>query len=115
MPILLTADNEPGNDRRTSARVSYGAVLGVIEHNGTLPTNSELRPVKALDLSHTGVSFMTTRWPSSDWLLIKMGSSRKPRYASARVVGCRSTLTEDDIRRFEVRCEFEQWLTPMDV
>ena len=112
MPTLLTADTQQGIDRRGSARVSYGAVLGVIEHNGTLPDASELRPVKALDLSHTGVSFTTTRWPSSDWLLIKMGSPRKPRYASARVVGCRSQANEDDTRRFEVRCEFEQWLTP---
>ena len=113
MPKLLTADLKQDIDRRNSARVSYGAVLGVIEHNGTLPSTSELRPVKALDLSHTGVSFTTTRWPSSDWLLIKMGSSRKPRYASARVVGCRSQVTDDDLRRYEVHCEFEQWLTPM--
>ncbi|MDA1051077.1 MAG: hypothetical protein O3C40_11450 [Planctomycetota bacterium] len=113
MLTLLTADMEQDNDRRNSARVSYGAVLGVIEHNGTLPTKSELRPVKALDLSHTGVSFTTTRWPSSDWLLIMMGSSQQPRYASARVVGCRSQATEDDTRRFEVHCEFEQWLTPV--
>ena len=113
MPTLLTADLEPAADRRNSARVSYGAVLGVIEHNGTLPNASELRPVKALDLSHTGVSFMTSRWPSSDWLLIKMGSPRKPRYASARVVGCRTKAAEDETRSFEVRCEFEQWLTPV--
>ena len=113
MPTLLTAAPEQDIDRRNSARVSYGAVLGVIEHNGTLPAPAELRPVKALDLSHTGVSFTTTRWPSSDWLLIKMGTSRKPRYASARVVGCRGQVTDDDTRRFEVRCEFEQWLTPV--
>lgn len=114
MPRLLTADTEQGIDRRSSARVAYGAVLGVIEHNGTLPAAAELRPVKALDLSHTGVSFTTTRWPSSDWLLIKLGSSRKARYASARVVGCRSKVAEDDLRKFEVRCEFEQWLTPVN-
>ena len=113
MPSLLTADIEQHDDRRNSARVSYGAVLGVIEHNGTLPAKSELRPVKALDLSHTGVSFSTTRWPSSDWLLIMLGSSQKPRYASVRVVGCQSKPTEGDLRRFEVHCEFEQWLTPM--
>lgn len=111
MPTLLTADMDH-DDRRNSARVSYGAVLGVVEHNGTLPTTSELRPVQALDLSHTGVSFTTKRWPSSDWLLIMMGTSEQPRYASARVVGCRSQVAEDDTRRFEVRCEFEQWLTP---
>ena len=114
MPRLLTADVEHDNDRRNSARVSYGAVLGVVEHNGTVPAASELRPVKALDLSHTGVAFTTTRWPSSDWLLIMMGTSQQPRYASARVVGCRGQVTEDDTRRFEVRCEFEQWLTPMN-
>ncbi|MEO8497101.1 MAG: hypothetical protein ABI614_18670 [Planctomycetota bacterium] len=113
MPTLLTANIEHDSDRRSSSRVSYGAVLGVIEHNGTLPTKSELRPVKALDLSHTGVSFTTSRWPSSDWLLIMLGSSQKPRYASARVVGCQSKVTADDTRRFEVHCEFEQWLTPV--
>ena len=112
MPTLLTPDQEQDVDRRGSSRVSYGAVLGVIEHNGTLPEAAELRPVKALDLSHTGVAFTTTRWPSSDWLLIMMGTSKKPRYASARVVGCRGIVSEDDVRRFEVHCEFEQWLTP---
>ncbi len=113
MPTLLTPDIEQNDDRRSSARVSYGALLGVIEHNGTLPTTSELRPVKAIDLSHTGLSFTTTRWPSSDWLLIMMGSSQKPRYASARVVGCEGRIAEDETRRFEVHCEFEQWLTPI--
>ncbi|MEX0819024.1 MAG: hypothetical protein WD070_05515 [Pirellulaceae bacterium] len=112
MPTLLAPDPEQDHDRRSSARVSYGAVLGVIEHNGTLPATSELRPVKALDLSHTGLSFSTTRWPGSDWLLIMLGSSQKPRFASARVVGCHSVVTGDDTRRFEVHCEFEQWLTP---
>ncbi|MCA9124333.1 MAG: hypothetical protein H6822_08015 [Planctomycetaceae bacterium] len=112
MPTLLTVDTEQDHDRRTSARVSYGAVLGVIEHNGTLPAATEMRPVKALDLSHTGVSFTTTRWPSSDWLLIMLGSKQKPRYASARVVGCQTKATTDDTRRFEVHCEFEQWLAP---
>lgn len=112
MPTLLTPDLEQDNDRRGSSRVSYGAVLGVIEHNGTLPETAELRPVKALDLSHTGVSFSTTRWPSSDWLLIMMGTSQQPRYAAARVVGCQCKLSDDDVRHFEVHCEFEQWLTP---
>ena len=64
MPTLLAPDLEQDKERRASARVSYGAVLGVIEHNGTLPETAELRPVKALDLSHNGVSFTTTRWPS---------------------------------------------------
>ena len=41
MPTLLTADINQSIDRRSSARVSYGAVLGVIEHNGTLPATSE--------------------------------------------------------------------------
>ena len=112
MPTLLTVDTEQDHDRRTSDRVSYGAVLGVIEHNGTLPAATEMRPVKALDLSHTGVSFTTTRWPSSDWLLIMLVSKQKPRYASARVVGCQTKATTDDTRRFEVHCEFEQWLAP---
>ena len=113
MTTLLTAEVEQESDRRSSARVSYGAVLGVIEHNGTVPSASELRPVKALDLSHTGVSFTTTRWPSSDWLLIMLGTADAPRYASARVVGCRGRVGEDDgVRRFEVHCEFEQWLMP---
>ena len=114
MPTLLAVDVEQEKDRRSSSRVSYGAVLGVIEHNGTLPAKSELRRVKALDLSHTGVSFSTTRWPSSDWLLIMLGSTQKPRYASARVVGCQSKVADDGSRRFEVHCEFEQWLTPLN-
>ena len=95
-------------DRRTSARVPFGSVLGVIEHNGTLPDSSEFRPVKAVDLSQTGIAFSTTRWPSSDWVVVMLGEQDNPRYATARVVGCLSKSADPYEKRFEVRCEFEQ-------
>ena len=99
-------------DRRASSRVPFGAVLGVIEHNGTLPDDSEFRPVKALDLSQTGVAFSTTRWPSSDWVVLMMGDRQHPSFATARIVGCLSKSQDPELKQFEVRCEFEQWLVP---
>lgn len=109
LPVATPNIDEPV-DRRTSARVPFGAVLGVIEHNGTLPHASEFRPVKALDLSQTGISFITTRWPSSDWVVVMLGDQQNPSYATARVVGCQSLSANPAEKRFEVRCEFEEWL-----
>lgn len=97
-------------DRRNSARVPFGAAIGVIEHNGTVPDASEFRPVNALDLSHTGIAFSTTRWPSSDWVVVMLGDRNKPQFATARVVTCLSKSADREAKRFEVRCEFEQWL-----
>jgi hypothetical protein len=84
----------------------------VIEHNGTPPDASEFRPVKALDLSHTGLAFSTTRWPSSDWVVVMLGDHDNPSYATARIVGCLNKSAGPDDKRFEVRCEFERWLAP---
>lgn len=111
MTSLARPNIEEPLDRRTSGRVPFGAVLGVIEHNGTLPDVSEFRPVKALDLSQTGIAFSTTRWPSSDWVVVMLGDRENPSYATARVVGCLNKSADPDEKRFEVRCEFEQWLS----
>jgi len=112
MPSSATPDTAAPVDRRTSARVPFGSVLGVIEHNGTLPDSAEFRPVRALDLSHTGIAFSTTRWPSSDWVVLMLGDHENSSYATARVVGCLNKSTDPNEKRFEVRCEFEQWLLP---
>ena len=111
MSVVASEKLTDSTDRRTSARVPFGAVLGVIEHNGSLPDRSEFRPVKALDLSQTGIAFSTTRWPSSDCVVVMLGDRDKPSFAMARIVGCLSQSADPGEKRFEVRCEFEQWLT----
>ena len=111
MPAFAAPNTEGPADRRASARVPFGSVLGVIEHNGTLPDHAEFRPVQALDLSHTGLAFTTARWPSSDWVVVMLGDEQAPRYATARIVGCLNKSSAEEGKRFEVRCEFERWLT----
>ena len=110
MPSLAPANLEEPLDRRTSTRVPFGAVLGVIEHDGRLPDPAEFRPVTAVDLSHTGIAFSTTRWPSSDWVVLMLGERGDPSYATARVVGCLNKSADRNAKCFEVRCEFEEWV-----
>ena len=103
---------EDPTDRRASSRVPFAAVFRVSERdgNGRLPDPAEFRPVQALDLSHTGIAFSTTLWPTSDSLVLMMGDRDNPSLAAARIVGCRSLSTDPHEKRFEVRCEFEAWL-----
>ena len=110
MPPVEHVEQEDAADRRASSRVSFEAVLGVAEYKGRLPTATAFRPVPALDLSHTGVRFNTTSWPTSDSLVLMLGNRRTPTFAVARIVGCDAQVTENGERCFAVRCEFEKWL-----
>lgn len=97
-------------DRRTSGRVPFASVRGVAEYNGSLPDQSEFRPVKGRDLSQTGIAFDTTRWPTSDSIVVMLGDRENPSFARARIVGCLCESLDPDTKQFEVRCEFEKWL-----
>ena len=99
-------------DRRASSRVPFEAILGVAEYTGRVPAVTAFRPVQALDLSHTGVRFATTTWPTSDSVVLMLGNRRTPTFATARVVGCAARTTDDGERCYAVRCEFEKWLEP---
>lgn len=102
---------EESLERRTSGRVPFGAVLGIREYHGALPDADQFRPVQAIDLSQTGISFRTEQWPRHDSLVVMLGSSSKPSYAVARVVECQSRAASGNQRQFDVRCEFEQWIS----
>lgn len=97
-------------DRRTSTRVDYAARVTVCEHNiATGAEEAEFRVVKASNLSQTGVSFVTTDWPTDDRLVVGFGET-DPARVIARIVNIRCEELEGGDRRFEVSCEFGDWL-----
>lgn len=100
------------SERRTSNRVSFDTTLGVANFDGRkIPKPKLFTDVQGSDFSHTGVSFTTVLWPTSDRLVLMFRKPEKTVYAAARIVGCRSLPRGgDDPTRFEVRCEFERWL-----
>ena len=97
-------------DRRSSGRVPFASVRGVAEYKGSLPDNSEFRPVKGRDLSQTGIAFGTTHWPTSDSIVVMLGDRENPYFAMARIIGCLCKFDDPNEKQFEVRCEFEKWL-----
>lgn len=109
----LTVDGD-GRDRRASNRVSYETTLGFAAFAGQqagIPAREQFTMVNGSDFSHTGISFITGVWPSSDQLVLMLNSQSKVVYAVARIVGCISRRrTPEDMPRYEVRCEFETWL-----
>jgi hypothetical protein len=103
---------EDKTDRRTSTRVRFGAVLGVAELAGeSIPPRSEFRIVKAVNLSHTGISFATSEWPRNDRLVVMLGDSEAPNYVITRIVGCVSKDRGEGHSSYKVHCEFVEWLT----
>ena len=91
-------------------RVSFGASLSISEYDGKqVPGPGSFRPVKAEDLSQTGISFFTTQWPSSSLLMLCFGGGDGPVQVTARVVSSRQMPAEDGTQ-YEVRCEFVEWL-----
>ena len=101
------------SDRRTAARVGFGAQVAVCEFSDrqNLPDKHEYHEVTASDLSQTGVSFTTTHWPTSDALIVAFGET-EPNRVVARVVNIRSEGQGAKDRRFDVSCEFTEWLPP---
>ena len=99
-------------NRRSSPRVPFASICGVADYNGTVPDDSEFRPVKGRDLSQTGIAFDTTSWPCSDSIVVMCGDRNNPTYVAAHIVGCIRIGEGSDEESFEVRCKFERWLTP---
>ena len=100
------------SDRRASNRVSFDTTLGVANFDGRkVPDPKRFADVQGSDFSHTGVSFTTTQWPTSDRVVLMFRKPAKTAYAAARIVGCRCLpRSGDESTRFEVRCEFDRWL-----
>ncbi len=104
--------SEQLENRRTSSRVPFASVLGIANYDGTLPDHSEFHAVKGQNLSQTGIAFDIKRWPTSDSIVVMIGTREKPSYAAAHIVSCLRSSEDADESHFEVRCEFERWLTP---
>lgn len=95
-----------------STRVPFCGSLGIARFDGqTPPDQQSFAPVDGFDLSHTGISFATSDWPSTDRLMVALGDDRAPVLVSARVVACRKQADQDAPGGFEVRCEFDRWYT----
>ena len=111
--LKLMSEETPQSalDRRTAARVGFGAQVAVCEFSSReeLPEAADYRAVTASDLSQTGISFATTSWPASDSLIVAFGEEA-PRRVVARVVNIRSEGQAAQDRRFDVSCEFTEWL-----
>ena len=98
-------------DRRNAKRVSFGARISIAIVTGdSIPPDDCFQLVKAVDLSQTGISFRMNRWPSSDQLLVRFSDQAGPVHATARVVECCRDDADSPDGRFEVRCEFAEWL-----
>ena len=99
-------------DAADAARVPFSGALGVAGFHGqTPPDRKSFEPVEGFNLSHTGISFATPVWPTTDRLMVALGDDRSPVLVSARVVACSKRTDQDDPTAYEVRCEFDQWHT----
>lgn len=111
IPQAINLIAEEIRDRRTSNRVTYDTTLGFADFDGcNMPSVDKFHFVQGSDLSHTGISFTTRKWPATDQIVLMLGDRVKPIYASARIVGCLCRHQNGHQAGFEVRCEFERWL-----
>ena len=108
-----TSGVENASERRNSTRVPFSSALAVSEYDGdSIPPKSDFQNVKAVNLSHTGLSFAASNWPRCDRLIVMMGDPEKPVYVVTRIVGCVKQGKADRGRRVRVHCEFEEWISP---
>jgi hypothetical protein len=98
-------------DRRDSTRVGFAAVVKVNDSGEYGIPASSFYPVTAQDLSHSGLSFTTDRWPQRDNLTLMMGSPDNPVYVNARIVRCVTEEHGDDPPNYTVHCVFAEWLS----
>jgi len=102
-------------DAAESMRVPFSGSLAIALFEGqALPERDAFEAVEGFNLSHTGISFATPTWPTSDRLMVALGDERAPVLVSARVITCHKCVDrtdENDSMSYEVECEFEQWHT----
>ncbi len=96
-------------DRRNATRVDFDARVSVCEYDPVRKSaTGDFRPVRSSDLSQSGISFVTTEWPTNDRLIVDFGDSN-PTRAIVQVVNVRVDLSQE-LSRFEVSCQFQDWL-----
>ena len=98
--------SNPGNERRRAERIGYEAIVMVAEFDGqNLPLPDQFRAVETRDLSPMGISFLDSRSPTSDLIVLRLGGSKlDPIYVTARVAHCNEGFWERK-RQFMVGCE----------
>lgn len=95
-----------------SDRIPFVGPLGVANFDGQQqPAHHTFEPVAGYNLSHSGISFATYTWPSTDRLMVALGDERAPVLVSARVLACHRLPDQDEPDSFEVHCEFDRWYT----
>lgn len=102
---VLESNRSAAGDRRISDRRTYACQQYIAPYiNGNLPKQSEFRLVRCLDLSPSGFSFLTPHVPTSEYLVVALGSAPYI-FVSACVVHCTSQQYENR-RMFLVGCRF---------
>lgn len=100
------------SDAADSTRVPFSGSLGIAGFDGQSPPERQsFESVEGFNLSHTGISYATSRWPATDRLMVALGDDRAPVLVSAQVVACTKQVNPEQEATYDVRCEFDQWHT----
>lgn len=103
--VLESHPSAATGERRVTDRRDYACQQFIAPYvDGNLPKQSEFRLVRCLDLSPTGFSFLTPRVPTSEYLVVALGSAPYI-FVSACVAHCTSQQV-DNRRMFLVGCRF---------
>ena len=108
----VTNTEDSNDDRRSAARVPFSTMRVSFAHD-TPGANraAEFEPATAENLSQTGISFFASQWPEVDRLLVRFGDSDDANLVRVKIVSCHRDELGDNQCRFEVRCEFVEWLS----
>ena len=103
--VLENNRNTASSERRVSDRREYTCQQYIAPYvNGSLPKQSEFQLFHCLDLSPSGFSFLSPTVPTSEYLIVALGSAPYI-FVSACVVHCKSQRRDDE-QVFLVGCRF---------
>lgn len=90
-----------------SIRVVYETVVMVAEYDGeNFPLFSAFWEVKTLDLSATGIGFVSRRQPRTALVVLMLGNAQaNPIFTVARVAHCRPLEPSDPEQGYRLGCE----------
>jgi hypothetical protein len=84
--VLRSQKNETGQEQREQTRKRYSCLqYAAVYNDGVLPTRNEFFPILCSDLSPGGVSFLTNRVLSDQFLVLALGT-RPLLFLSAEIV-----------------------------
>ena len=106
LAIFKQTASEPRSDKRRSKRVPYEATIQVAPYNGRrTPSSNLFEEVITRDLSATGISFFQTGEPTSEQVVLRLGSDTNPQHLIAKVVRFQEGYFLRK-RQFLVGCQF---------